>query len=268
MAKRTRAPARRGRAAQTARRSRESAKKTAVKAARKSARKSASKSKRKAPRKRADAQTRQATLSRRWTYTPELLAYVKDRVEQTDDSFATIGLAVGISKETVRQLTIDRGWKRHERPPHGLPPALIRSMQPEAPDHQAQEPSAARDDGAAVLPQAEGEGDIPPLADTVARLHRAVLDELAAIDALPAHARNAGSSVRSARTLASLTETLQKLQRMQPTPANTGPDDADMPADIDEFRKELARRIDVFVLEQTDPGNGGGAVVPPVDAAV
>ena len=36
---------------------------------------------------------------------------------------------------------------------------------------------------------------------------------------------------------------------MQPTPANTGPDDADMPVDIDEFRNELARRIDVFVMQ-------------------
>jgi hypothetical protein len=260
MAKRTRAPARRGCATQTAQRSGKSAKKAAVK--------TASKLKSKPARKSVDAQTRQASLSRQWTYTPELLAYVRQRFEQTEDSLADIGLAVRLSKETVRFLAKDAGWTRYVRPPHGLPPALKRSMQAEPPDHQAQEPSGAQDDGAAVLPQAEGEGDIPPLADTVARLHRAVLDELAAIDALPVHTRNAGSSTRTARTLASLTETLQKLQRMQPTPANNGPDDADMPADIDEFRNELARRIDMFVLERTDPGDSGGAVAPSVDAPV
>ena len=120
----------------------------------------------------------------------------------------------------------------------------------------------------AILPQAEGEGDIPPLADTVARLHRAVLDELAAIDALPVHARNAASSARTARTLASLTETLQKLQRMQPTPASTGPDDADMPADIDEFRNELARRIEEFVASRAHPEAIGGPADATMDAAV
>jgi hypothetical protein len=61
---------------------------------------------------------------------------------------------------------------------------------------------------------------------------------------------------------------LQKLQRMQPTPASAGPDDADMPADIDEFRNELARRIEMFVIERTDAVDGGGAVAPPVDDPV
>jgi hypothetical protein len=256
MAKRTRAPARRGRATHTARRSGKSVKKTAGKQTCKTAQKSAF------------AQTRQASLTRRRIYSPEFLAYARQRFEQTEDSLFDIGLDLGISSESVRILGKRENWKRYVRPPHGLPPAVKPVVPSETPDPQAQEPSIAQDDGAAVLPRAEGEGDIPPLADTVARLHRAVLDELAAIDALPAHARNAGGSARSARTLASLTETLQKLQRMQPTPANAGPDDADLPADIDEFRKELARRIDVFVLERTDPGDGGGAVVPPVDAAV
>jgi hypothetical protein len=268
MAKRPRAPARRGCATQTAQRSGKSEKKAAGKTASNPKSKTTGKQTCKTARKPADAQTGQASVSRRWTYTPELLAYVQYRFEQTEDSLADIGLAVGISKETVRVLAIDKHWKRYVRPPHGLPPALKRSMQAEVPDHQAQEPYSAQGGGAAVSPQAEGEGDIPPLADTVARLHHAVLDELAAIDALPVHTRNAGSSARTARTLANLTETLQKLQRMQPTPANTGPDNADMPADIDEFRNELARRIDMFVLEQTDPGDGGGAVAPPVDAPV
>ncbi len=207
-------------------------------------------------------------MSRRWTYIPELLRYVRRCFEQTDDLLADIGLAAGISKETVRTLAIERRWKRYVRPPHGLPSAVKLSVQAGAPGHQAQEQSAAQDDGAVVLPQGEGEWNIPPLADTVARLHRAVLDELAAIDALTAHARNAGSSARTARTLATLTETLHKLQHLQSTPANTGPDNADMPADIDEFRNELARRIDEFVARRADPGAAGGSPIATVDAAV
>lgn len=260
MAKRTRAPARGGRTTQTTRRSRKPAKKTANK--------TAEKPKRKTTQKSEFAQTRHASLSRRWSYTPELLSYVRQRFEQSGDSLADIGLAVRISKETVRHLAFERRWKRYVRPPHGLPPALKPAAQVEAPVLQEMEPSTAQVDGMAILPQGEGEGDIPPLADTVARLHRAVLDELAAIDALPVHARNAASSVRTARTLASLTETLQKLQRMQPTPASNGPDDADMPADIDEFRNALARRIEEFVASRAHPEAIGGPADATMDAAV
>jgi hypothetical protein len=213
------------------------------------------------------AQTRQASLTRRRIYTPEFLAYARQRFEQTGDSLVDIGLDLGISSESVRLLGKREDWKRYAPPPQGLPPAVKLVVQAETPDHQPREQSGPQGAAAAVLPQAEGEGDIPPLADTVARLHRAVIDELAAIDALPAHTRNAGSSARTARTLASLTETLQKLQRMEPDPANAGPDDADMPADIDEFRNELARRIEVFVAERADAGDAGGAVAPSLDAA-
>jgi hypothetical protein len=272
MAKRPRAPARRGCATQTAQRSAKSAKKAASKTASKTASepksKTTGKQTYKTEQKPTFAQTRQASLSRRRIYTPEFLAYARQRFEQTEDSLADIGQDLGVSSESVRLLAKREGWKRYVRPPHGLPPAVKRVMRAEVPDHQPQEQPGAQDDDTAVLAQVGGEGGIPPLADTIAQLHRAVLDELAAIETLRTHSRSAGGSARTARTLASLTETLQKLQRMQPTPANIGPDNADMPADIDEFRNELARRIDMFVLEQTDPGDGGGAVAPPVDAPV
>jgi len=256
MAKRPRAPARRGCATHTAQRSGKSAKKTAGKQTCKTAQKSTF------------AQTRQANLTRRRIYSPEFLAYARQRFEQTEDSLFDIGLDLGISSEAVRILGKRENWKRYVRPPHGLPPAVKLVVPAGTPDHQPREQSGPQGDGAAGLAQAEGEGGIPPLADTIAQLHRAVLDELATIETMRTHSRSAGGSARTARTLASLTETLQKLQRMQPTPASAGPDDADMPADIDEFRNELARRIDMFVMQRTDAGDGGGAVAPPVDDPV
>jgi hypothetical protein len=264
MAKQTRAPARRGRALQSMQRPRKTTKKVANKTAKKLKRKKTSKT----ARKSAGAQTMQASLARRRVFTPELLAYVRRRFEQTPDSMADIALDLGISREAVRLLGKRERWKRYVRPPHGLPPAVRRSTQEVASGHPLQEQPGAHDDGAAALPQAGSEGGIPPLPDTVARLHRAVLDELAAIETLRTHSRRAGISAHVTRTLASLTETLQKLQRMQLTPVNSGPDDADMPADIDEFRNELARRIELFVIERTDAGDRGGAVAPPMDAAV
>jgi hypothetical protein len=272
MAKRTRAPARHGRATRTAQRSCKTAKKAAGKTASKSKSKPESKTMGsqtcKTAQKSTFAQTRQASLTRRRIYSPEFLAYARQRFEQTEDSLVDIGLDLGISSESVRLLGKRENWKRYVRPPHGLPPAVKLVVQAGTPDHQPREQPGPQGDRAAGLTQAEGEGGIPPLAGTIAQLHRAVLDELAAIETMRTHSRSAGSSARTARTLASLTETLQKLQRMQPTPANTGPDDADMPADIDEFRNELARRIDMFVMQRTDPGDGGGPVAPAVDAAV
>ncbi len=48
----------------------------------------------------------------------------------------------------------------------------------------------------------------------------------------------------------------------------SGPDYDDMPADIDEFRHELARRIDAFVASRPDGGgDAGGAAAAPVAAA-
>ena len=239
MAKRTRAPARRGRAEQTAQCSR----KTAMQAAGKTARKSAV------------AKTKQASLARTRKYTPELLAYARYRFEHTEDSFTGIAADLGISREGLRLMGRRRHWKRHVPPPRGLPAAVKQSIQREAADRRPE-------------PQAGGEENAPILADTVARLHRAVLDELAAIEALRTHSPRAGSSARTARTLANLTETLQKLQRLQPDYANTGSEDADMPADIDEFRNELARRIDAFVNERTDARAAHGAVIPPMDGTV
>ena len=110
------------------------------------------------------------------------------------------------------------------------------------------------------IESSESNNDVaPPLADTVARLHRAILDELAAVETLHANLKgrpqDAAGAARTARTLSSLTATLHKLQSLQCTPANSGSDHDDIPADIDEFRNELARRIEAFVASRTDEGD-------------
>ena len=107
--------------------------------------------------------------------------------------------------------------------------------------------------------QSSDEAALPPLADTVVRLNRAILEELAALESLRAQIRgvpqSAGDAERTARTISRLTETLQKLQRLQCNAPENG-SDHDMPADIDEFRRDLARRIDEFVSSRTNTGDG------------
>jgi hypothetical protein len=82
--------------------------------------------------------------------------------------------------------------------------------------------------------------------------------------------RVATTSERNARTLATLTQTLHALQRLRvgSLPEQETLTDDDMPYDIDEFRRDLARRIDAFVASRTDAGDAGGDSGPkPVDAA-
>jgi hypothetical protein len=108
---------------------------------------------------------------------------------------------------------------------------------------------------------------LPPPGNTILRLCRAVLEELRAVEAMRAKLkRNPVDAERTARTLSSLTETLQKLQRLQCTlPETELKDDDDMPADIDEFRNELARRINAFVDSRTGGDDVEGTAVPPLD---
>jgi hypothetical protein len=117
--------------------------------------------------------------------------------------------------------------------------------------------------------QAEGiESNPEPPLSIADRLERAVEKELAAVERkrmfLGARPESVTDGEKTARTLASLTDTLHKIARLHcpdaPLPAfgqnNHQETHDDLPADIDEFRLALARRIEAFVRSR------GGATVP------
>ncbi len=93
------------------------------------------------------------------------------------------------------------------------------------------------------------------IADTAEALHDAAVKLLADVKASRAQLAGLPQSPldqeRAARTLANLTATLQKLSPLRGgvalTEGHTGNDYDDMPADLDAFRDELARRIRHFV---------------------
>ena len=267
MAKRPRAPARSGRATQITQRPRKTkpARRSATKTTRKATGKKTKKPKSAGTRKLSAAQTEQAYLARRRVYTPELLAFVRQRFEQTGDSLSEIAAAADIHRDTVRKIAKRQKWIPYVPPPQGLPTAVTLLAQAEALElHQE---SHAGNHGAGT--SGEGEAATPLPTDTIARLHRLVLGELAELESLRRQSnRPPRGSAGAVRTLSALAETLQKLQRLQPYHANPGTDDDDMPADIDEFRRELARRIEAFVFNRRNAGNGGGPVAPAMDAAV
>ena len=101
----------------------------------------------------------------------------------------------------------------------------------------------------------------PP--STIERIERLVERELeaeeAARRALGPLPRQHGDAERCARTLATLTQTLHALARLRSgiSPDNGLADD-DMPRDIDEFRRELARRIRIFVQNRMARRVGDG----------
>jgi hypothetical protein len=82
-----------------------------------------------------------------------------------------------------------------------------------------------------------------------------------------ARAPTRAEAAEAARTLATLTQTLQKLAALRRGETNPGESDHDdFPRDIDEFRLDLARRIDAFVASRTDPGHVDGDSEPaPMD---
>ncbi len=181
---------------------------------------------------------------RRYTYTPELLASGRARYEESDETITAIAADFGVHKTTFQRMANRLGWLRHVAPARDLPVAARLAAEAEA---LAPAPHA---------PPHQAAAELPPVAGTVARLHAAVLAELAAVEAMRASLKDVpqkpADAALTARTLASLTDTLHKLQRLQCAAAPSGLPDHDMPADIDEFRRDLARRIDAFVASRTE----------------
>jgi hypothetical protein len=182
---------------------------------------------------------------------------------------ADIAFELGIHKGTVPVVARRRNWKRYVPPPHDVSPATRILVEAEGLERRREAVQPGPDVERALpalLDSASGE----PGTDLVARLRRAVLNELTVVESLRDRLKNEPQSQvaaeRTARTLSTLTDTLQKLQRLQcAVPAN-GPD-YDMPADIDEFRNELARRINAFVDSRIGESDAEGAVAPRLDPA-
>jgi hypothetical protein len=94
------------------------------------------------------------------------------------------------------------------------------------------------------------------------RVQRVVERELDAIDSILSvlGAADSAEAERSARTLASLARALKEVMRLAAPEQASDPDEDDpMPRDLDEFRRELARRIEALAAEAEGqaPGDGG-----------
>jgi hypothetical protein len=206
--------------------------------------------------------------------TPELVASIgHDYQHNPDKSVPRIAVDHGVSLRTVYNLIEREGWllrrdrrrdQRRDLPP---PMRLLR---------EATALLAARATTADVGPnQRSADQAAPPdQSAAIERVARLLERELAAEEAVRAQLgalpRPPADAERCARTLATLTQTLHALQRLRCGHALDpgADDDDDMPRDLDEFRRELARRIEAFLQSRPDEDDAEAGGEPALVEAV
>ena len=213
-------------------------------------------------------------------YAPELSASVIDQYLHTDKPVGLIARDHAIGERDVTRIRHAAGVPPRRARWRSLPTAMVGLVEARALLRALPLPPRSGGEGGACSAPGGGPGDnanppptpdpSPPLASLVGggesaidRIERLVAQELAAEEAARAQLgllpRAPSEAERCARTLAILTRTLHALARLRGgATEQRSIDDDDMPADMDEFRNELARRIRVFVQSRTGEGVFGG----------
>ena len=219
--------------------------------------------------------------------TSEDWAQIRYEYEHTERPVEEICAGRGFSSGTLRDRVRRWGWTRRRAPiPAEGPPPM---PPPELPPSSLPACVTSTDAAAPVAPApavCPCEDASPPVCDDAAsiapRLQGAVARVLPAIEAivgrLGAQPADSREMERAARALGSLTRTLRELNTLlrqgEALPGGAPAKDDDMPADMDEFRLQLARRIEAFVASHAaanadadDPQAEGSAPAPTASSA-
>lgn len=208
---------------------------------------------------------------RKKEFTPEQIAQGRWMYEKSGVPIHDIAAFFGIARNTLHNRINEWGWEKRRydapvQPDRRLPvrPDTPAPGEPAGVD-AASDQSAPRDPPTREpAPPLRLIGKIArdaPVAERTAlalRLQSAVERELSAIDRVLATLGRADSleAERAARVLASLARTLREIVTLS-TPESAADDDADddaIPRDMDEFRRELARRMDAFASARAGAG--------------
>jgi len=206
----------------------------------------------------------------RWSrdVTPELLAHIQHRYEETDEPVASIAADCEVRERRIYEWIVQHGWrKRRDRPPSDLPPELRLSLDLDRALEEAEVGAGLQPD-----PAADEASATPSAALSVAqRLERQLEQNLTRVERMREMQWPQGpaDAERTTRVLERLTQALLKVRQLRNPDTNkadvaAGTDDFDIPGDIDEFRRALARRIEAFVRSRTGasvpgPGESRGA---------
>ena len=199
----------------------------------------------------------------RLMFSTELLADIRRRYETTPETCESLEIDLGASRSTLRNIALRENWVRYVAPPRGLSRAAEIAAKAEALEAEALDAEAAAPPAALAW----------NMGQRIEELRGAVDEEIAAVRALRASLKGVPQSVdragRTARTLADLISTLERLHRLEiGTSQHNGHNTHDdIPADPDEFRLDLARRIAAFMESRPDDAAADGAASAAPDAA-
>jgi hypothetical protein len=189
-------------------------------------------------------------------YAPEFLIALRHRYEKTDQPMRSLALEFGIGISTLSALVEKEGWQKRSQRQRGSPAApglaeasaLLAALPPRGSDASPASEESMTASGAnptAIAPPADDERS------AAVRLEALLLQEIAAEEAARAELgtlpRLRAEADGCARRLATLTQTLKALRAIPATPSARQIEYDDMPEDIDEFRENLARRIEAFM---------------------
>jgi hypothetical protein len=184
---------------------------------------------------------------------PALLNQLRYEYEETNTPIADLATRADMSKWTFHRCVRDLKWSM--RVPgrggfrHSTPLSTFAGKRAAA---EAEKPGVTPNSAAPALPSAN------PLdrSALAARIQRSIERELDAIERVLdlLQPQNGNEAERAARTLAALARTLREVATLDTdTSAEADPDDDAGPRDMEEFRRELTRRMESIIAERTDP---------------
>jgi len=191
--------------------------------------------------------------------TPEAWAQIRHDYEQTDRPLAHICAEHGISIPTMRYRMKRWEWRRRKPPvPREGPPPVAPSadtflhppLEGEGRRFERQREPAGWGEVEAFAnhptPPADAASIVPRLQSAVARVLPAIEANITRLAAGSSHPRE---MEQASRTLSSLTRTLRELNALlSQHQARAADDRGDYPPeDMDAFRENLARRIELFI---------------------
>jgi hypothetical protein len=198
------------------------------------------------------------------TFTPEQIEAARLLYENPQTPLQEIAASLKITRRTLEARIAEWGWAPRATSPRAASPQNAGQTRSKSPGRRAKRTSTARKQPKS---QAHPQPDAAkrPLRSREAlavRVQRVVERELDAIDSILSvlGAADSAEAERSARTLASLARALKEVMRLAAPEQASDPDEDDpMPRDLDEFRRELARRIEALAAEAEGqaPGDGG-----------
>jgi hypothetical protein len=200
-------------------------------------------------------------------YSPELLAALRRRYEDTDQPMNALAADFGIGITTLQTLVRKQGWTQRSQRLRVCPPAMRLLEQAETlaaglPERQSSAPQATANPAlplagrASTFASADSTAPGAPPPDSnlspVERIEALVVKEIEAEEAaraeLALRPRARHDAERCARTLSVLTQTLQTLQQLRDGDAGRRSCDCgEEPRDMDALRNMLARRIEGLI---------------------